>query len=70
VTELSIEEEMLSAQKAGKLLGISGKSVIRFMEQGKFPGYHIGSAWKFKRAEILAYRESRRVDHSKHVEGK
>ena len=58
-------EEMLSADKAGKLLGVSGKSMVRFMEQGEFPGYQIGSSWKFKRGEILAYRESRRVDYSK-----
>jgi len=52
------DEQMLSTSAAGKLLGVSGKTVIRFMEQGKFPGYKIGSSWKFKRGEIEQYRES------------
>lgn len=52
--------DMLSANEAGKLLGISGKTVIRLMEDGEFPGYRIGIAWKFRRGEIEAYRESRR----------
>lgn len=53
-------EELLSANNAGKLLGVSGKTVIRMMESGDFPGYKIGSAWKFKRGDIEQYRESRK----------
>ncbi len=53
-------DQMLSANQAGKLLGISGKTVIRMMEAGEFPGYRIGIAWKFRRGDIEAYRASRR----------
>jgi excisionase family DNA binding protein len=53
-------EEMLSANEAGKLLGVSGKTVVRMMEDGEFPGYRIGNAWKFRRGDIEAYRESRK----------
>ena len=53
-------EELLSANNAGKLIGVSGKTVIRMMESGDFPGYKIGSAWKFKRGDIEQYRESRK----------
>jgi excisionase family DNA binding protein len=53
-------EQMLSANEAGKLLGISGKTVIRMMEDGEFPGYKIGFVWKFRRGDIEAYRDSRR----------
>jgi len=42
-------DQMLSANEAGKLLGVSGKTVIRMMEDGEFPGYRIGIAWKFRR---------------------
>jgi excisionase family DNA binding protein len=58
--EKANSDEMLSANEAGKLLGISGKTVIRLMEDREFPGYRIGIAWKFRRSEIEAYRESRR----------
>lgn len=53
-------EEMLSANQAGKMLGVSGKTVIRLMEKGAFPGYEIGNAWKFERGDIEKYKQSRR----------
>lgn len=53
-------EQMLSANEAGKLLGVSGKTVIRMMEDNEFPGYKIGFVWKFRRGDIEAYRDSRR----------
>ncbi|HEX2615719.1 MAG TPA: helix-turn-helix domain-containing protein [Nitrososphaera sp.] len=53
-------DELLSANEAGKLLGVSGKTVIRMMEAGDFSGYRIGNAWKFRRGDIMAYRESRK----------
>jgi len=53
-------ETMLAPNEAGKLLGVSGKTVIRMMEEGEFPGYKIGAAWKFMKKEILQYRDSRK----------
>lgn len=55
------QEQMLSANQAGRLLGVSGKTVIRMMNDGEFPGYSIGISFKFKKSEIEAYRESKRV---------
>lgn len=53
-------EEMLNANDAGKILGVSGKTMIRMMENGAFPGYKIGGVWKFKRGEIEQYRDAQR----------
>jgi excisionase family DNA binding protein len=58
-------EQMLSANQAGKMLGVSGRTVIRMMEDGHFPGYKIGSAWKFKRGDIESYIESRKFQGRK-----
>jgi len=58
-------EELLSANQAGKLLGVSGKTIIRMMDDGSFPGYRIGSYYKFKRGDIIQYREARRIDKGK-----
>jgi excisionase family DNA binding protein len=58
--ENSNADQILSANQAGKLLGVSGKTIIRMMEAGEFPGYQIGNAWKFKRSDIEAYLESRK----------
>jgi excisionase family DNA binding protein len=53
-------EEMLNANDAGKILGVSGKTMIRLMENGDVPGYRIGGVWKFKRGEVEHYRDSQR----------
>jgi excisionase family DNA binding protein len=58
-------EELLSANEAGKLLGVTGKTVIRMMEDGNFPGYKIGSYYKFKRGDIVRYREAQKIDRGK-----
>lgn len=60
MAEINDSEQILSANQAGKLLGVSGKTIIRMMEAGNFPGYQIGNAWKFKRGDIEAYLESRK----------
>lgn len=61
--QLPDPDEMLSASKVGKLLlGVSGKTVIRMMEKGNFPGYLIGTYWKFRRKDIEVYLASRKFE--------
>lgn len=55
-----VDPTLISINEAGKLLGVSGKTVIRMMEDKSFDGYKIGSYWKFRRGDILQYRESRK----------
>lgn len=53
-------DEMLNSNDAGKILGVSGKTMIRLMEDGRIPGYKIGGVWKFKRGEVEEYRDGQR----------
>jgi excisionase family DNA binding protein len=53
-------EQWLSANGAGKLLGVTGKTVIRMAEKGEITGYRIGVVWRFKRRDIQAYLEAHR----------
>jgi excisionase family DNA binding protein len=55
----------LTANQAGKVLGVSGRTVIRMMEDGDLPGYKIGSVWKFKQEDVDTYIESRRFQGNK-----
>jgi excisionase family DNA binding protein len=66
--EVNDIEQMLSANQAGRLLGVSGKTVIRMMEDGDFPGYKIGNGWKFKKGDIENYLKSRRFQGNKKPE--
>jgi hypothetical protein len=58
--DMEMAEELLSANIAGKILGVSGKTIIRMRENGNFLGCKVGSNWKFKRGDIMQYRESRK----------
>lgn len=53
-------DDMLSANDAGKILGVSGKTVLRLRESGALPGYRISDLWKFMRGEVEAYRDAQR----------
>jgi len=66
--QMDDSETMLAPNEAGKLLGVSGKTMIRMMEDGDFPGYKIGLAWKFMKGEILQYRDSRRFQGKKEAD--
>lgn len=60
MTDKRNPEDMLNANNAGKILGVSGKTMIRLMEAGAVPGYRIGGVWKFKRGEVEHYRDAQR----------
>lgn len=53
-------DEWLSANKAGKQIGVTGKTIIRMAENNEITGYRVGSVWRFKRSDIEAYLEAHR----------
>ena len=53
-------DEWLSANKAGKQIGVTGKTIIRLAENNEITGYRVGSVWRFKRSYIEAYLEAHR----------
>jgi excisionase family DNA binding protein len=53
-------DEWLSANEAGKLLGVTGKTIIRLSEKGEITGYRVGSVWRFKRSDVETYLEAHR----------
>lgn len=60
--------DMLSANDAGKILGVSGKTVLRLQESNALPGYKISGLWKFKRWEVETYRDAQRVPRAESKE--
>lgn len=53
-------DEWLSANEAGKQIGVTGKTIIRMSEKGEITGYRVGSVWRFKLSDINAYLEAHR----------
>jgi PTS system nitrogen regulatory IIA component len=57
----------LSVKDVGKLLGISEKTVYRWIKQGAIPAYRIQDQYRFNRAEILEWATARRLTLSPKV---
>jgi excisionase family DNA binding protein len=53
-------DKWLSANEAGKVIGVTGKTIIRMSEKGEITGYRVGSVWRFKRGDVEAYLEAHR----------
>ncbi|HLZ61569.1 MAG TPA: helix-turn-helix domain-containing protein [Ktedonosporobacter sp.] len=50
--------DLLSAREAGTMLRVTAKTVIRLAESGQLSAYKVGTAWRFKRADVEAYLEA------------
>src|ERR1041384_4727064 len=47
--------EVMNAEQAGQFLQIDEKVVNELAEAGKLPGRKLGNAWRFSRAELVAW---------------
>jgi excisionase family DNA binding protein len=47
--------ELLSADAAGDLLGISGRAVRRAQQEGRLKGEKVGGRWLFRREDLDGY---------------
>lgn len=58
--------EMLTMAEAGKILGISGRTVLRMAKAGKLKAVCYGPRmWRVSREALAAYLEARTVDEAK-----
>lgn len=53
---------LINVPEAAALLGVSEKTVYRYLKQGTLPVYRVGEQYRFSRAELLAWATSRRVN--------
>lgn len=53
-------DKMISTKKAGDILGVTSKTVIRMIGSGEIPGYRVNFVWKLKESDVEAYLESHR----------
>lgn len=48
--------EYLTSAQVAALFQISERSVVRLAKAGKLPAVRLGTLWRFKRDEVLAFR--------------
>jgi excisionase family DNA binding protein len=49
------DTEVLTAEEAAELLRVSTKTVLTLARDGALPGTKVGRAWRFLRADLVAY---------------
>ncbi len=54
----------LTVQDAAALLGVSEKTIYRWINRGTLPAYRVSDQYRFNRAELLAWAISRRLNVS------
>jgi excisionase family DNA binding protein len=58
----SAEIEWLSSQEAARRLGITTRTLYRFVDQGALPAYRMGRVIRVKATDIDAFIESSRIE--------
>ncbi len=54
----------LNVHDAARLLGVSEKTIYRWVRQGRLPAYRLQDQYRFNRAELLEWATSNRIDVS------
>jgi len=56
------EIDWLNTEEAAKRLGITTRTLYRFMDQGRLPSYRFGRVFRLKMADIEKFIEECRVE--------
>lgn len=56
------EIEWLNTDEAARRLGITTRTLYRFMDQGKLPAYRFGRVFRLKMTDIEAFIEDCRIE--------
>lgn len=51
----------LKVRDVAKLLGVSEKTIYRWLAEGKIPAYRLHEQYRFSKAEVLAWAQAQRV---------
>jgi excisionase family DNA binding protein len=59
---MSTETTWLSTQDAASRLGITARTLYRFIDRGELPAYRMGRVIRLKAADVDAFIESSRIE--------
>jgi excisionase family DNA binding protein len=59
---MAAEIEWLSTQDAARRLGVTPRTLYRFIDLGELPGYRLGRVIRLKASDVDAFIESSRIE--------
>ena len=62
VAIMAAEIEWLSTQDAARRLGVTPRTLYRFIDLGELPAYRLGRVIRLKAADVDAFIESSRIE--------
>jgi excisionase family DNA binding protein len=63
---MAAEIEWLSTQDAARRLGVTPRTLYRFIDLGELPGYRLGRVIRLKASDVDAFIESSRIEPGTH----
>jgi len=54
-------EEILTLKEVADYLKLAEKTAYRLAAEGKLPGFKVGGSWRFKREDVLAWIEDKKM---------
>ena len=58
------DDSLMTLQEVAEYLRLSEDVIYPLARSGELPGFKIGKQWRFRRSEIDAWLESKRLDDS------
>lgn len=55
-----MSDEILTLKEVAGYLKLTEKTAYRLAAEGKLPGFKVGGSWRFKRADLEAWIESKK----------
>lgn len=62
-------DEILTLKEVALYLKLAEKTAYRLAAQGKLPGFKVGGSWRFKKVDVEAWIEERKVGPGNRVDG-
>lgn len=62
-------DQILTVRELAEYLKIAEKTAYRFVSEGKLPGFKVGGAWRFRKAEVDRWIKEQEVSNMKATEG-
>ena len=57
----AMTDEILTLKEVAKYLKLAEKTAYRLAAEGKLPGFKVGGSWRFKREDVEAWIEEKKL---------
>jgi len=65
-----MSDKLVSKQETAQILGVSERTISRYLNEGKLRGAIIGKSWRIKESDVQAFFEEMREQTAKILKAK